>query len=64
MSWIVILQIVWAIIKLIFSGKFDAKTRDALLVRMRTAEKKAKESGDTRDLENLFADLRGDHRGQ
>lgn len=62
MSLWTILQIVWAIVKLIFGGKFDAKTRDALLVRLRTAEKKARETGDTSDLEQLMADLRGDHR--
>lgn len=57
MTWLIILQIVWEIIKLIAKRNNDAKV-PGLLARLREARNKAKETGDTSDLEKLRQDAK------
>lgn len=57
MSIFVILQIIWEIIKLILSR--PKEQRAALQARLRQARKTAQETGDTSELEKMWADLSG-----
>jgi hypothetical protein len=57
MSWLVILQIVFEIIKLLFRKRLSPAAKAEYLSRMRAARKVAQETGDTSELEKLVSEL-------
>lgn len=60
MNWVIILQLIWEVLKLIF--KLPMAKRGGFLARLRKAKQVAEQTGDTRELEALLAELGGKPR--